>query len=215
MDEETGIKDSEKQERDKMSVSKDYKVDTPAFKIMRTILTAGVLGSLLFGTLYCFCDMDWMLTGAIIFGMFAYHMAVRFLTPVMLFGIFHKRYDHNSKWFRQRPWEKTLYQFLRVRKWKNQAITYDPGEYSMEKNSLEEIVNNMCHAELVHEWIVVFSFLSLLFSIPFGSFSAFFITALLSAVIECTFVVIQRYNRPRVVRIMDKKKKYDLQRKGR
>ena len=70
----------------------------------------------------------------------------------------------------------------------------------------EEIVVNMCHAELVHELIVVLSFTSLLFVIPFGSFWVFFITAVLAALLDCVFVLLQRYNRPRMVRLMEKQK---------
>lgn len=194
-------------ERGKMTGGREHKADSPAAKAMKGVLAAGVLGSVLFGLLYYFWDIEWALSAAVTCGMFAYHMIIRFLSPVILWGIFHRQYDHSGKWFRQKPWEKSLYQFLKVKEWKNRAITYDPSEYSMKEHSLEEIVNNMCHAELVHECIVVLGFLSLFFSIPFGSFPAFLITSVLSAVFECAFVVIQRYNRPRVVRIMEKQKK--------
>ena len=71
----------------------------------------------------------------------------------------------------------------------------------------EVLVNNMCHAELVHELIVLLSFTSLLFAIPFGAVVVFFITAVLAALFDMTFVVLQRYNRPRVVNLMVRRNK--------
>ena len=87
-----------------------------------------------------------------------------------------------------------------------EAFTYDPSEFSMRVHSLEEIVNNMCHAELVHELIVALSFTSLLFAIPFGSFFVFLITATMAAIFDMSFVILQRYNRPRVIRLMERKR---------
>ena len=63
----------------------------------------------------------------------------------------------------------------------------------------------MCGAELVHEVIILFSFLPLLFTIPFGAFPVFLITSLLAAMYDSIFVVAQRSNRPRLVRILQKK----------
>ena len=81
-------------------------------------------------------------------------------------------------------------------------MTYDPREFSLEMHSMEEIVNNMCHAEAVHKLIALLSFTSLFFVIPFGAFPVFLITAILAAAFDLTFVIIQRYNRPRVMRLI-------------
>ena len=77
----------------------------------------------------------------------------------------------------------------------------DP-EFSLKIHSMEEIVNNMCHAEAVHELIMLLSFTTLFFSIPLGAFPAFLITAIIAASIDMVFVIIQRYNRPRVMRLV-------------
>lgn len=57
------------------------------------------------------------------------------------------------------------------------------------------------------ELIVVLSFTSLLFAVPFGAFWVFLITAVLAALLDSTFVLLQRYNRPRMVRLMEKQKR--------
>ncbi len=179
---------------------------SPARKILLLIMALGMAGCAIFGLLYKHAHAGWMLSCAITSGLFAYHIMLRFISPVILFFIFHKKYNYKAKWFQEKPWEKRLYDFLKVKKWKNRVMTYNPGDFSLEIHSFDEIVNNMCAAEAVHELIVVLCFTSVLFAIPFGAFPVFFITAVLSALIDCVFVIIQRYNRPRLVRIMEKRK---------
>lgn len=169
-------------------------------------MTAGLLLCLLFGALYRRQGAPWLLGAAVAFGMAAYQISLRFLAPALLFPVFRRRYDAGSPWFRPRPWEAGLYRRLGVKKWKKRMPTYEPGEFSLEQHSPEEIVENMCHAELVHELTAALSFTELFFARRFGSFPIFLATALLSAAIECPFILIQRYNRPRLVRLMEKKK---------
>ena len=56
-----------------------------------------------------------------------------------------------------------------------------------------------CQSELVHETNIILSFVPLAASLCFGSFWVFFITSLCSAVFDLLFVMMQRYNRPRIV----------------
>ena len=62
----------------------------------------------------------------------------------------------------------------------------------------------MCGAEIVHEVIMVLSFLPLLTVPFFGTFPVFLMTSALSALFDSIFVMAQRYNRPRLVRIYEK-----------
>lgn len=181
---------------------KDKEFYSPLPKIMVTTMLLGIVGCLLFGILYFFQKLAWQLSVAITCGVTAYHILIRFMSPVILQCIFHKHYNCRAWWFQQRKWEPALYRFLNVKKWKGKAMTYDPSEFSFKVHSTEEIINNMCHAEVVHELIVLLSFTSLLFSIPFGAFPVFLMTAIIAATFDLTFVMIQRYNRPRVMRLI-------------
>lgn len=163
------------------------------------VMIAGMGLCVLFSLLYWRYSREWMLSCTITFGVITYHMLIRFASPVILTIIFHKQYDYNWWWFRQKRWEPGLYNKIKVKKWKGRMFTYDPDEFSMKVHSLEEIVNNMCHAELVHELIIVLSFTSLFFAIPFGAFGIFLITAIAAAAFDMMFVILQRYNRPRIV----------------
>lgn len=179
---------------------------SPMPKLMGTILAVSLTGCAGFAMAYRAQPHDWLLSCAITCGMFAYHITIRFLTPVLLKLLFHRQYDPTSGWFRQKPWEQKLYTRLKVKNWKAHVMTYDPREFSLQLHTPEEIVLNMCHAEAVHELIMVLSFTSLLFAIPFGSFGVFLITAVLAAMLDGTFVLLQRYNRPRMVRLIEKQK---------
>ncbi len=184
----------------------------PLARGMLAVLLAGGAVCALFGALYRRTGRQWALTLAITGGMFAYHMAVRFLAPVLLTAFTRRRYDCRSRWFRPKPWEARLYEALGVKNWKKRALTYQPREFSLAAHTPEEVVSNTCHAEAVHELSILLGALSLLFAIPFGSFWAFFATALLSALLDGAAVAIQRYNRPRLLRLAERRSRRYSQR---
>ena len=59
-------------------------------------------------------------------------------------------------------------------------------------------------AEIVHEVIIVFSLLSMLFIIPFGEPAVFIVTAVCASLFDLIFVIMQRYNRPKLVRYIER-----------
>ncbi len=141
---------------------------------------------------------------------FFYHFASRLLIGAVVPAIAEKcRLDPESCWFRQKSFEKKLYKRLKVKNWKDKMPTYSPDTFSLEKHSLDEIVRSTCVSELVHEVIVVFSFVPLLFSLVWGTFAVFLITSVIAAVFDCSFVIMQRYNRPRLVRLLGRKQTAD------
>jgi hypothetical protein len=182
---------------------------SPMQKTMVTILIIAIVLCLVFSCFYCYFSVNWLKSVAITFGIVAYHFLIRFASPVILLTFFRKKYNYKSKWFQPKSCEQNLYNFLKVKKWKSYIFifTYNPNEFSLKIHNADEVVNNMCHAEAVHELIVALCFTSLLFAIPFGAFWVFLITAVLSALFDCIFVIIQRYNRPRVVQVLEKKGK--------
>lgn len=177
----------------------------PLGRVILAVLAAGSAGCALFGGIYGCTGAPWALTPAITAGMLAYHAAIRLLAPVLLTAFTRRQYDCRSRWFRPKTWETRLYGLLRVKRWKGRAPTYNPQEFSLERHTLEEVINSMCHAEAVHELIAAMSVLSLLFAVPFGAFWVFFTTGLLSALLDSAFAVIQRYNRPRLVRLAERR----------
>ena len=146
---------------------------------------------------------DWVLSCAISFGTTLYHFAMR-LAVGFFIPLCFKKYNHQSWWFQPRQWEKTLYRKLGVRKWKHKLPTFDPSQFSTDHYTLPEIVRNMCQAEVVHEIIVIFSFVPLAFVPVFGVFPVFLATSIAAGLFDCLFIIAQRYNRPRLARIIEK-----------
>ncbi len=175
-------------------------------KIMEFItifsFTAAVITTVLF---YCF-DKNIYLTLAITFGTTFYHLGIRLFVG-MLYNIGMKnRADYTKKWYQIHSWENRLYHFLNVKAWKDKMPTYYPETFSYKKHTWDEIAQAMCQSELVHETNIILSFVPLIASRWFGSFSVFLITSVCGALFDLLFVIMQRYNRARVIKMALRKK---------
>ena len=168
---------------------------------MKSIALFSAAAALVCGYLYRLSSQGLLLTFAISFGTTCYHFAMRLLVGVII----PNRFDPQAKWFQPKSFEAVLYRFLRVKHWKKHMPTYDPRLFSLQENTAEQIAANMCQAEVVHETIILCSFLPLLFSLVWGDFPIFLITSLAAALLDTLFVIMQRYNRPRILRLMTKK----------
>lgn len=114
--------------------------------------------------------------------------------------------EYTMPFFKEHGFEKKLYHLFRVRKWKDKALTYNPELFSLKDYSLTEIANTMCKAETDHLINVAISLTTLLFALIWGQLWIFLITAIFAIAFDMQFVFIQRYNRPRVVRLIDRQK---------
>ena len=135
---------------------------------------------------------------AITFGTTFYHFAMRLLVGALV----PKHFDYRKSWFRPAKFEPALYKALGLRRWKAQLPTYNPRLFSLQENSLEQILCNMCQAEVVHEIIILLSFLPIVFSAVLNGLVAFVITSILAAGFDLLFVMLQRFNRPRIEKLM-------------
>ncbi|MBQ9992546.1 MAG: hypothetical protein IJP33_03860 [Firmicutes bacterium] len=132
-----------------------------------------------------------------------YHLWVR-----LIFGNINKLFNINYKqwWFRERAFEKGIYKALKVRKWKDKALTYNPELFSLKDRSLSDIANTMAKVEVDHWTNVLISLSTLLFAVIWGQFWLFFISAVAAILFDMQFIVIQRYNRPRVLKLLSRQK---------
>ena len=119
-----------------------------------------------------------------------------------------QKYINYKQWlFKERKFEKNLYKALRVKDWKGKALTYNPESFSLKEHSLEEIVNTMTKSEVDH-WInKAVSLSTMLFAILWGEFWIFCITAIAAMIFDSQFIIIQRYNRPRIVKLLERENK--------
>lgn len=145
-------------------------------------------------------------TLALTFTATAYHFVMRLCVGFAV-RPFTPRLNPDAAWFAPRAWEAPLYRALRVKTWKAHMPTYVPGSFSVENLGAETVIKNMCSAEITHEIIVAMGYATLLLALlcdnPAGNVPVFALTAFLAGLFDTAFVIMQRYNRPRVKRILE------------
>jgi len=169
------------------------------------ILFTAILSAVCFFLYYAgYFSTAAILWSGIISFMIFYHFGLR-----ILFGEITKHFQINyrHKWFQQRPFEKKLYRFLKVRNWKDKVLTFDPKSYDFQNRTLDQLATTMSKSEVDH-WInEIISLFSILFAFLWGLFPAFLLTAIAAMLFDAQFIVVQRYNRPIVLRLMARKMK--------
>ena len=131
--------------------------------------------------------------------MILYHFGLR-----IIMGDITKTWKINYKhpWYKTRKFERKLYKALRVRKWKDKVLTFEPENYDFKNRTLEQLATTMAKSELDH-WInEIISVISIFFTILWGCFPAFFISAIAAMLFDAQFIIVQRYNRPIVLRLL-------------
>lgn len=171
-------------------------------KKMKIIAIAFMAVTIGCSVLYLKTASDVMLTLSITFGTTAYHFWMRLMVGLFYDKIFHNRIDYRKKWFHVTEAEQDFYKKIKVKKWKNKMPTYDQSAFDTEIHSWEEILQAMCQSELVHETIMVFSFLPIVSAHWFGALPVFVVTSVLAAGFDALFVIMQRFNRPRILRLI-------------
>ena len=99
-----------------------------------------------------------------------------------------------------------VYETLKIKRWKRKIPTFDNARFNPQLHSWNEIAQAMCQAELVHETIMILSFLPIAEGIWFGMYPVFIITSVLAAGYDLMFVMTQRYNRQRIFSLLARKR---------
>lgn len=179
-------------------------------KVIKILAGVFVVFTILFILLYQWNPISVIKSLAITFGMTSYHFLMRLAVGYTVDGIFHNQMNYNKKWFQEKALEKRLYKVLKVKKWKDKMPTFAPELLDLKVHTVEEIAGAMCQSEVVHLIIVMLSFVPILATLLWGSFWVFLITSVLAAGFDSMFVIMQRYNRPRIIRILEKRGKTKL-----
>ena len=170
--------------------------------ILMTLISLIVL--LVATVIYHFTNNRIVFSVAITFGTIFYHLAMRLAVGYLIDARYHNRMDYTKKWFTERAFEQKLYKKIQVKKWKRWFPTFNPQDFDLKSRSVAEIVQVTCQAEVVHEINMVLSFVPIVFSVWFGSLGVFLLTSFAAFLFDCIFVIIQRYNRPRLFRLIKK-----------
>lgn len=179
------------------------KLSGPAVFMYSVIALTAILAAVGFALYYMkIYESSLILWIGIVSFMVLYHFGLR-----ILFGEITKKFNINYRhfWYKQRNFEPKLYKLLHVRKWKDKVLTFDPDSYNFKNRTLEQLATTMSKSELDH-WInEVISVVSISFILLWGCPAAFLISAVAAMIFDAQFIVVQRYNRPVVVRLIDKK----------
>ena len=158
-----------------------------------------IMLTVVFAVAHYIYRQGWMVSAYVTFLTIFYHFSMRLIVGEVVTVIYCKReFNLDSAGFRLHRFEKDLYRRLNVKKWKLHMITAKPEQFDLRENSMDDLLHNMAQAELVHRIIMVLSFVPLLLIIPYGVPMVFIVTSIAAALIDLQFVIIQRYNRPRV-----------------
>lgn len=173
---------------------------------MYSVIAITLMLSIICFTLY-YCDI--YKYGVVLWtGITAFTIMYHFWVRIIMGNVtkLFKKYINYKQWlFKERKFEKSIYKKIKVKEWKKNALTYNPETFSLKKNSLEEIANTMAKSEIDH-WInEIISISTISFSLIWGQFWLFFITAIFAMLFDSQFIIMQRYNRPRVIKLMEKK----------
>ena len=168
------------------------------------IITSAVMPviAVLCTALYLRGGQDVFLTLAITFATISYHFIMRLIVGGIVNSIMKNHADLSRPWFRQRGWERKLYRLLRVKKWKGRVPACRPDFFDLSRHTPDEVAQAMCQAEITHEIILPLSFLPIFAAIWVGALPAFVITSVISAAMELVFIVTQRFNRPRIIKML-------------
>ena len=136
-----------------------------------------------------------------------YHFWVRIIMGNVS-KLFKDKINYKQKWFKEHGFEKYLYKLLRVKKWKDKALTYNPGDFDVNNRPLVDICNTMAKSEVDH-WInECISVSTMFFGLIWGHPYLFIISAIAAMIFDSQFIIIQRYNRPRIVKLLERQEKH-------
>ena len=171
-------------------------------KVMKVITIVCALVTLFTVIIYQNSSRGLFLTLSITFGTITYHFVMRLLIGWLVMIFMKNKADYIKQWYQLHTWEKIFYKKIKIKKWKSKMPTYRPQDFSPKEHTWHEIAQTMCQSEVGHELIVIFSFLPIFASRWFGAFWVFVITSVVSAIFDMIFVMMQRYNRDRIQRLI-------------
>ena len=173
-------------------------------KKMTLTAALSLAGTVILSVLYQNTRQEALLSFAITFGTISYHLIMRLLVGLAYHVGMRNKADYRKRWYRVGQREMAVYEALRVKRWKAKMPTFDGALFDPHVHTWDEIAQATCQAELVHETIAALSFLPIAAGIWFGAYPVFIITSVLAAACDLLFVMMQRYNRQRIRKLLQR-----------
>lgn len=163
-----------------------------------------LIGFVVFYAIFLFSRTNGFFKITVLFGVLLYHFVMRLFFNWFCKNLKSRPWNNTNKWFRERNFEKAIYKILNVNKWKDSVPNYDPEDFDVRSKKLSKIISNSCRVEVTHLVIIAFGFLPILlplFMTGVGvGFWVLFWIGVVAAICEVPFVIVQRYNRPRMLK---------------
>lgn len=173
-------------------------------KMQQATLLSGIL-LLLNAVLYLTSPSTLLLGLTITFLVTLYQLGMRLIVGNLIEP--HLKINPNNSWFRVGKREQHLYRLIKVKRWKKFLPTYSPAKYDPHQHSLTDLIQTMCLAEVDHEIMFAFSYLPIILIILFGDPVIFISSSVIVSLIEIPFIILQRFNRQRLVAIKHRKER--------
>ncbi|MEE0060746.1 MAG: hypothetical protein UE295_07960 [Acutalibacteraceae bacterium] len=133
---------------------------------------------------------------------------IRFIVPKRLF-------NENMWLFKERKFEGRFYRKIKINKWKNKLpdaeklIHFQRSclPYNIDKSYINRFITECCIAELGHLSVGIAGFSSVFlalafpYEIRFIAILIFLFFSILDLFTQALFIIIQRYNRPRLIKL--------------
>lgn len=184
----------------KFDISGTFRGMSRVKRFMYAVSAASLVLMFVFSGIYRSSDWEIFAVLGITAMTINYHFTIRLVIGDVTDAIMRNEADWSKPWFRERKFEEKLYKKLKVKKWKNRLPTIDEDAFDLAKKPIERIIGATCQAEIVHELDMLASLAAISFAAWFGSLWVFVITSVLGAAFDLIFVIMQRYNRPRLIK---------------
>lgn len=142
---------------------------------------------------------------AVLTGCLAFHLVIWILSAIIVVGTMRNKANDKCIWFREMPWEKSFYRFIKTRRWKRHLPTYAPKYYDFKSMPHESLLGIISQTEVVHELAALLSLISLLGIRWFGNAPIIATLAAIDFIINLVYVSLQRYNRMRLSELIRSK----------
>ncbi len=117
-------------------------------------------------------------------------------------------FDYNKRIYHVTEFEKNFLVKLGIRKWKDKipdlgnTVKFKKDKLDSSKNIdyLKRFITETCYAEILHIFCIIFAFLSLIFVPKQMLLTMALPVAIIYSLINVPSILIQRYNRPRLIK---------------
>ncbi len=135
-----------------------------------------------------------------------YQVITRLLAETICEGVFENGVNSSAEWFKTSEAEERFYGFLGIKYLKRNLPKFERTDFSLTRQSLQDIIDAGCEIEAEHEVNIAVSMLGILLTFAFGYTGVFVAFAAGAVLFDLLFIAVQRYNRPRLETVQLKRR---------